>query len=478
MAELRASRQQNTSHRMVAAMNINSETSRIRAGLVNCGHYSFEEAERKLESLSLAIHVGADAAGTVAGQAAALTAVLTASRCFLGGVNLSGVVDRPLRVPLPWTAANLQEAACMLGASTKLGTRPQRTIVLGSGEPVRGWSVRALWNGWSAGVAPASEKNAYLGRGDSALAGIAAGALAVSHAFLAEQDDPRAGRVTQGVSLWAPDAGQAWWKDDGPEGYYLPTGLWLIGLGNLGQAYLWALSCLPYADSNSLELFFQDDDLVAKENWGTSILVKRERYGVLKTRIAEEWADGRGFRSRRIDRRLDADLRRTDREPGIAMAGLDKMPPRRLLGRPGFDYIIDAGLGATARDYRKFRVNAFNHSQDPASHFEGVEDTTQRTMEEVMSLPAYQKAALDGYTDGCGLAQLAGQSVAAPFVSAFVGALVVAQAIRLASSQAPYFSIVGDLDDVRSIRAVLGSTPGRTIVGHSKMLSEGNGVSP
>ncbi|MGD0658489.1 MAG: hypothetical protein ABSD38_10525 [Syntrophorhabdales bacterium] len=41
----------------------------------------------------------------------------------------------------------------------------------------------------------------------------------------------------------------------------------------------------------------------------------------------------------------------------------DKMPACSLLGGPGFDYVIDAGLGATARDYRKFRVEAFNHSQ-------------------------------------------------------------------------------------------------------------------
>ena len=238
-------------------MNINSETSRIRAALVNCGRYSFAEAEQKLENLRLAICIGDEAADTVAGQAAALTAVLTASRCFLGGVTLSGAVDRPLRVPLPLTAETLREAAYMLGAAAELGTRPQRTIIVGSGEPVPGWSLRAIWNGWSAGVAPGQQENVRRGRGDCSLAGIAAGALAVSYAFLAEQDDPRVGRITQGVSLWAPDAGQAWWENDGPDEYYLPSALWLIGLGNLGQAYLWALSCLSYADPNSLSSFFR-----------------------------------------------------------------------------------------------------------------------------------------------------------------------------------------------------------------------------
>jgi hypothetical protein len=54
--------------------------------------------------------------------------------------------------------------------------------------------------------------------------------------------------------------------------------------------------------------------------------------GPLKTKIAEEWAEARKFRVRRIDRRLDKHLRRTDQEPLLALAGLDRMPPRRLLG--------------------------------------------------------------------------------------------------------------------------------------------------
>jgi hypothetical protein len=454
---------------MVATMKINAETSRVRAALVNSGRYSFEEAERKLENSRLAIRIGDEAADTPAGQAAALTAVITASRCFLGGVTLSGTVDHPLLVPLPLTAKTLGEAAHELGAAVELEAQPRRTIIIGSGECGPGWSLRAMWNGWSAGIAPGEQTNICMGRGDCTLAGIAAGALAVSHAFSAEQDDPRAGRTAQGISLWAPDEREEWWVNNGPDEYYLPNALWIVGLGNLGQAYLWALSWLPYEDPTSLELFFQDDDTVGEENWGTSILVKREGYGVLKTRIAEEWAEGRRFRVRRIDRRLDDNLRRTDREPGIAMAGLDKMPPRRLLGRPGFDYVIDAGLGATARDYRRFRLNVFDQSHDPASHFFGVEDATERNIEEVMRLPAYQESGFNQYEGGCGLAELAGQSVAVPFVSGFVATLVVAQAIRLASTQAPYFSIAGDLDDLRSIRSVLGSSPGRTVVGYSRM---------
>jgi hypothetical protein len=159
---------------------------------------------------------------------------------------------------------------------------------------------------------------------------------------------------------------------------YLPTALWLVGLGNLGQAYLWSLTLLPYARPEDVLLFFQDDQNVGRENWGTSVLVQKGRNTVLKTRVAEEWAISRGFQVRRVDRRLSGRLTRSDLEPGILMAGLDRMPMRRELGLCGFDYIIDTGLGATAADYRKVRINVFDASADPAEHFQGVEDKTER----------------------------------------------------------------------------------------------------
>jgi hypothetical protein len=318
-------------------------------------------------------------------------------------------------------------------------------------EEEKDWSVRAFWNGWVAGTAPGRNTLA-VGKSDCPLAGAAAGALAVGQAFLAEQGDHRAGRSIQQLSLWGPELGEQAACSPGTslDEVYLPTALWLVGLGNLGQAYLWALTLLPYPRPEDVLLFFQDDQKVGKENWGTSVLVQRGRYGVLKTRIAEEWATMRGFEVRRVDRRMSEQQTRSDREPGILLAGLDRMPARRMLGRCGFDYIIDAGLGVTAADYRK--------------HFQDVEDQTGQVVEELMKLPTYQELARSLGDGGCGAATLAETRVAVPFVSAIAGALAVTQAIRLASGYAHHIGITGDIGDLRSIRAYLGPKPTRVIV--------------
>ncbi len=451
-------------------MKIHSDRSRIRAAFVNSGKFGFPEAERKLASMCLTIHLDESVASTPAGQAAALTAVLTGARCF-STVTITGAINAPLLVDLPVGGACVGDAAKRFGAKTKPSSAPSRLVLIGgsgSGQP--GWAVRAIWNGWSGGIAPASQ-NVTIGRSDCPLAGIAAGALAVGHAFFAEQDDRRAGRTMQGVSLWTPDlgggVGQAWMDDPGPlyREVFLPEALWLVGLGNLGQAFMWSLTWLPYADPARLMLFLQDDDLVGEENWGTSVLVRRGRYNVLKTRVAEEWAEHCGYKVRRIDRRLDEQMRRTVTEPGIALAGLDRMPARRLLGLPGFDYVIDAGLGADAHDFHRLRVNVFDADRTPSEHFEGVEDKTADRIETIKQLPAYQAHGRKSAEASCGMVELAGISVAAPFVSAVAGALAITQVIRIASNLAPYSSIYGPLDDLRGVRAVRGIASPRATIG-------------
>lgn len=449
-------------------IEIDSETSRIRAALVNSGLHTFHEAEEKLATSKLSIVLGDDAAGTQAGQAAFLTAVVTAGRCF-GQVITHGPTDQPLLLPLPIPARTLAEAAALLGARSVDGPREARTILIGSGlESSVGWSVQAFWNGWIAGVAPGGTPSS-VGRSDCALAGVGAGALAVGQAFLELQGDVRAGKTKQSLSLWTPEADDQGVSHPGPYSneVYLPTKLWLVGLGNLGQAYLWSLAMLPYAQPGNTLLVLQDDDLIQKENWGTSVLVERGMYGALKTRVAEEWATKRGFQVRRIDRRLDKHLVLSQSEPGIALAGLDRMPARRLLGGPGFKFVIDAGLGATSEDYRKFRINVFDSSRGPVEHFKDVEDQTEQVVQQLKRLPAYQELIKTRDDAGCGAAMLAEVSVAVPFVSAFVGALSVTQAIRIASGKAHHTCIKGEVGELRNVRGTLGDTPGRIAVENS-----------
>ena len=426
-------------------MIITPETSRISKIMIESGRCSCKDAEARLMAATLVIHVDPAYAGTPAAQAATLTAVVTGVRCFLGGVWLTGAVEQPLILPM--RATTLAEAAVRLGARTGIrADAARRTVIIGSAPSgLTGWTVRAWWNNWSTGVRSVGDPSPP-GCGRNSLAGIAAGALAVAQAFLAEQGDIQAGRSAHTLSLWSPGAAD----DPEPQRFYLPDALWLIGLGNLGQAYLWSLALLPYQKSEDLMLVLQDEDTIRDVNWGTSILVPYHRYGMLKTKMAEDWALERGFRVRRLDRFLDGSTLRYPGDPPIALSGLDRITARKLLGNVGFERVIDCGLGDTAASYRRFRLGVFDPAYTTAQHFDGVEDKSGR--EQNIRLKAYQEAMAEDPAAACGMAELAGASAAVPFVSMFVGTLAVAQAIRIASGQPHARSMVGSVDCVGAIR--------------------------
>ena len=430
-------------------MTISLERSRITKALVDFGACSFPDADARLAGLTLAIHVDPAVADEPAAQAATLTAVLTGVRCFAGGLWVTGAIDRPLVLPFP--SETIGEAAIRLGARADAPSAT-RTILIGgralSGLP---WQVRAWWNAWEAGVRPRDDDTA-VGDGRNSLSGIAAGALAVAQAFSSGLGNPLAGRFPQIIPLWDPTS-----TVRGPQRFYLPDALWLVGLGNLGHAYIWCLSLLPYLKGSELSLLLQDNDTVRDVNWGTSVLVEPGRYGMLKTKLAEDWALDRGFLVRRYDQYLNHRTVREPTDPPIALSGLDRMGPRKLLGGLGFERVVDCGLGSTSRKFDQFRLNVFSKDYTPAMHFEDTtnekeEQERREILDRNLSLPAYNEGESSVPGAKCGMTELAGASVAVPFVSMFVAALAITQVIRIASGYADLMSVVGRIGNLGDLR--------------------------
>jgi hypothetical protein len=281
-------------------------------------------------------------------------------------------------------------------------------------------------------------------KGDNPLAGIAAGALAVGAAFDAERG---AGSDADAeMNLWPEVAGES----EAPDFHevFLPSSIWLVGIGNLGQAFLWALAALPYAVPSDVSLVLQDRDQVSPENWATSVLVGDDTYGLLKTKVAEQWAMAKGFGVRRIDRRLVAADRLDDGDPRIALSGLDKIGPRKDLAQVGFDCVIDAGLGRTARSFDTYRVTVFDKQRTIATHFEDQDDP--RVEDAIPDGDAYQR--LLSEIGRCGTAEVAGAAVAAPYVSAVAATVAVSRLIAVTSGLQCPQNEVGKLSSTRPAR--------------------------
>jgi hypothetical protein len=279
-----------------------------------------------------------------------------------------------------------------------------------------------------------------------------AAAIGVAELFQhLRRSNPAAGRRAAGLSLWRPDIE---WTDKaavGPNVSHLPSDLWLIGLGNLGQAYLWMLGLLPYADPADVRLVLQDFDILTDANDSTSLLTQQGLVGLKKTRSIASWAEGRGFRTAIVERRFGLNLRVTGDEPWVALCGVDNGEARAALEEVGFERVIEAGLGKGVSDYLALRCHTFPSSRTARAIWgdRGVEDAV------TVDAPAYRALQAAGM-DRCGLTQLAGRTVGAPFVGAVAAALVIAEATRLAIGAHRYELVDGHLRNLDHLQAVRG----------------------
>lgn len=390
---------------------------------------SLEAAVAALGTYALAIDYLPDGALDSADQTALLTAIVLARRVFLGGVRVAGPLEGPLLTRIG-DGRTLQDAVIALGATVGPARPGTPSVAIGGGArpKVYYFSVRTVYAGWRGGIVPAHADAPFAHDAPvMPLAAMLAAALAVNEAFLHIADDSRvAGRRTVGLSLWEPAAD--WFAPaTEPPVRFLPTRLWLIGLGHLGQAYLWALGALPYADPAALHLLLQDTDIVTPSTESTSVLTTAALISQRKTRTTAAWAERRRFMTTLTERPFDAQTIRTSDEPAIALCGVDNVEARRCLDGAGFDLVVEAGLGRGHRDFRSLLIHTL--PGDVPSRQLWHEDADIASS--VEDAPAYRRLLDDKALDQCGVTLLAGKAVGAPFVGAVAASLVVSQVLRL-----------------------------------------------
>jgi hypothetical protein len=385
---------------------------------------SIDDAMRIFSGYRAQFVLGPEVAHCASQQAAVLTAVNCAARTLLGGVTVIGA-DGPLRVTMA-PFANLLEALRSLGAVIADSPQPGVPTAAFGTPNIDGLdrlAIRVVARGWSGGVAPATQTIAGARAAEITTAGVLAGALAVSEIFQRLRGHPMACRRAIGLNLWRPE--QDWLRGEGgPELTRVPSSAWLVGLGNLGQAYLWTLGLLPYR-AGELQLVLHDFDVLATSNVSTSLLTRPELAGRHKSRAMAGWAEQRGFRTAIIERRFASDFRVNRHEPSVALIGVDNALARRAIEDVGFERVIEAGLGRGPQDYLGIDMHTFPAARGAPEIWQNI-----AAGEAEISQPAYRRL-LAERGDQCGTVRLAGRSIGAPFVGAIAAALVIAEFLRL-----------------------------------------------
>jgi hypothetical protein len=416
------------------------------------------EALEILQRFGLTIHVGPEIASSIHHQDALLTLVNVARRTLLGGVEVVGLPDAP-SLSLLAARDSLNDAIRDLGGRTVTEAKPEwPSAIIGDVKDVecKFPSWRLTWSGWRGGVIPARD-GMRLAEGEAiALAPVLAAAACAAEAFAYHVgDQPMAGRRSCGLSLWRP--GENWLAEDVSEPLlaFLPSRLWIVGLGNLGQAFAWALAALPYGDRRQVQLVLQDFDRMTESNESTSLLSFAADVNRRKARVVAEWLDGRGFETYVNERRFGTWTRRGQDEPGVALCGVDNALARAALEKPGFGLVVEAGLGAGPEAFRSVLVHTFPSSLSAEDIWSRQVGTTNGNVE---SMPAYE-ALKRGGMDTCGLAQLASRTVGVPFVGLIAACLVISELLRRLNGGSPFELIscsAAALGDIESIATTCG----------------------
>lgn len=415
-----------------------SELSRISKLLIDRDQASADTALARRQKFTVALHCGDDVASSYTLQLAVLTGASIAARCFPGAVRVvisPQLAAMPLRL-WPWRKLTFGEAVVeILGPGALPGggeASAPRALIFGNALAAKG-ALRVTFDGWIAKMGPAEAVPRLAEREYFSVAGILATSLALSELFLSFAEiSLEATRRTVAMSLWRPDLDIGDPEALGIPVEYLPRELWVLGLGHLGNAYLWSLATLPYEVPKAVEFALFDFDKVEKDNVETGIILTADFLGRFKTRAAAAWLECRGFPTRLVERRFDATFRLQDQEPLLALCGFDANPARRDLARAQFRRVIDSGLGGVANNFDTISLHTLPNPRTPDELWPDLSKEEEAKLAAdreriVRENPGY--AQLGG--DECGRRDLAGKSVAVPFVGTSAASLVIAEAVRL-----------------------------------------------
>ena len=375
---------------------------------------SYQEAVELFRSFRIRLVISPGFSSTPGVEAAILTLLRAGPKTFLGGVELVGSLDE--RCTLAWFAGkSLGEVATECGVSVSVDAGVNLpTLCVGPGSA----TTDGFWLGLTVtadGFVLTPDEPKPSSADGSVEAGVAAAGAALNQAF-------------QHIYRKAPQAGQREVTFRFPVSSRLapPRDVWIVGLGHLGQAYLWT-TMLKGGETRPALIRLTDDDNVSSSSLSTCLLVDaadvgRKKVNAVATRLVEL-----GVKVEQDLARLDVDSGPVTSAQPLCVVAVDNVALRKSLDKVRGAAVLEAGIGDGVDGFARVQAHAFPGRRRARDIWVGEDPKASRAVE--ISKPAYQSL-LKECGDECGTTIVAGRSIATPFVGAFAGALLA----RLSSS--------------------------------------------
>lgn len=388
--------------------------------LADEGEIGLEKIQNYFKSLRLNIICSDEVANSIPYQAALLTAINSGKRCFLGGVNVKLKDDRVCLLPR-WKNILLSKVISEVGGQIVSEVDEEYYSLTIGNSPVNSKSFQLVCNDWIGGVVVQGDNEINLkGNNNFPFGGILSACIGVGLSFLhATGISQDAFNRSKGISLWRPDLIDNWYCKEayGPPIENFPKKLWLLGLGHLGQAYSWAIGLIDFSRACDLSVFLHDPDLISKANYSAGLLAEERLVGKYKTRVAAQWLEDRGIKTRICESYYGENTFSSIDDPEILLGGLDSLKTRKLLKSNEFKLLVDCGIGGTVGTFDLIRVNTFpNNETTPSELWNSAVNE--------LEMPATKR--LTEKLNGCGYVK----GISTSFVGGFSSCFVLSEVLR------------------------------------------------
>ena len=369
---------------------------------------SYQEAVALFRSFRIRLQVAPGFSAIPGVEAAVLTLLRAGPKTFLGGVELVAPLHECCTLA-GFAGKSLGDVAAECGVSVGQDAEAYLpTICVGAGAV----AAEGFWLGLAVGADGflLTPDVSRLSPADGSVeAGVAGAGAALNQAF-------------QHIYRKAPQAGQREVTFRFPmQSHHMPPrqDLWVVGLGHLGQAYLWTTMLKGEARPELVRL--TDDDKVSTSSLSTCLLVDAADVGHKKVDVIARRLEMLGMKVLRDSKRLDLDSGSIASAQPLCVVAVDNLALRKSLDRVHGATVIEAGIGDGADGFTRVQAHAFPGARLARDIWAGEDLKASQAVN--ISKPAYQSLLAES-GDECGTTLVAGRSIATPFVGAFTGAVL------------------------------------------------------
>ena len=424
------------------------KTNRTAITIAEKHDIDIKDALNKMEKSSISLIANQNIKDSEEMQVAFLTALNISKRVFLGGIYCELPKDCPNRLKLK--ANSFKELVKSYGGLFEENSSQKSVKLLFGIAPYSSNEIEVVHSGWRGGINFCNQERIILNNSSSKvmLGAIASASIACYIAFnkifsvVENLLD-----VNTGISLWDLNAKDKWHELDGPETINLPRNIWTLGLGHLGQAYLWTLGFLPYSQPQKTIVLLEDHDIVAIENIGSQILSSICDIDSPKTRPCSSFLESLGFKTQIIEKKFEESDQNQEwrKNYPFLINGVDNVATRKSIQAEQLELFLDGATNGGLQLFDSFTLKNVRYLKKN-SNIIWNNDIQDNVIIHKNLYDRYQKS------HNCG--ELTNIGVSTPFVGVFGAVINISELLRALNKGIRYTIVTLQLRDLKNIEAI------------------------